>query len=435
MRSQIRNSQIRSTVIRSLTILAAAATAALYPAPAAAQSAAQAQTQQTPPPPRAVAGQDGFAFESGNGDFRLQIGLLAHIDGRFALDDSASQVTDTFAIRRARPYLRGRLARRFEFYLNPDFAGSSLAVHDAYVDTVFSPAFRLRAGKSKAPFGMERLHSASNLLFLERALPTALVPNRDVGYQVLGDLKGGIVSYSAGIGNGVADGGSADLDTNDGKDVAARIIVRPFRRLQGHPLAGLNFALSGSTGTAGTLPTLRTTTLQQTYFSYAGGQTPAVSDGKRTRFSPQIWYFNGPFGGWAEYVRTETPVRRGEDAADIVKQAWQVAGGWVLSGENATDSGSGVRPRNNFDFANGHWGAFQIAARYQALEIDEQAFTLGFANAGASRKAEGFTIGLRWYLTGNFFYAVNFERTVFDGDPDGPRKAENALAFRTQINF
>ena len=44
-------------------------------------------------------------------------------------------------------------------------------------------------------------------------------------------------------------------------------------------------------------------------------------------------------------------------------------------------------------------------------------------------------MGLNWYLTGNFRYTFNFERTVFDGDPDGPRKAENAFVFRTQVNF
>jgi hypothetical protein len=75
--------------------------------------------------PRVPAGQDGFAIQSANGDFRLQIGLLVHSDGRFALDDSGQQIVDTFAFRRLRPYWRGRFSRRFEFYFNPDFAGGT----------------------------------------------------------------------------------------------------------------------------------------------------------------------------------------------------------------------------------------------------------------------------------------------------------------------
>jgi phosphate-selective porin len=69
------------------------------------------------------------------------------------------------------------------------------------------------------------------------------------------------------------------------------------------------------------------------------------------------------------------------------------------------------------------------------LKIDDRAFTLNLATPGSSRKAEGWTAGLNWYVTPNFKYVFNYERTVFDGDPDGPRKAENALAFRTQLAF
>ena len=242
--------------------------------------------------------QDGFFIQSANGDFRLQIGLLVQADGRFALDDSDEQVVDTFAFRRLRPYLRGRFSRRFEFYFNPDFAGGTLVVQDAYVDTIFAPAFRIRAGKGKTPFGLERLHSASNLLFFDRALPTALVPNRDLGIQVLGDISGGVVSYLAGVMNGVPDGGSADLDTNDGKDVSGRFIVRPFNKITTSPLRGLGLAISGSTGRqagAGALPAFRTQSLEQPYFAYDG----AVADGVRTRYSPQVFYFYKAFGGCA----------------------------------------------------------------------------------------------------------------------------------------
>jgi phosphate-selective porin OprO/OprP len=415
-------------------------------APGMAFAQAPPPAQPAPAPPRIIAGQDGIAIESGDGDFRLQIGLLVQADGRFAADDEDNQVVGTFAARRVRPYLRGRLSRRFEFYLNPDFAGGTLVVQDAYVDTVFSRALRVRAGKGKTPFGMERLHSASNLLFMDRAFPTALAPNRDFGVQVLGDVADGLVSYLAGVMNGVPDGGSADLDTTDSKDVSGRVIVRPFTRAAANPLRGLGLGISGSSGRAtgaAALPSFRTPTLQQTFFTYATG---SAADGTRTRYSPQVWYFRRAFGAWADYVHTETPVRRGLVLEDIAHDAWQVAVSWVLTGENATDAGAGVRPRANFDFGSGTWGAFQIAARYHSLSVDEQAFAAGFAAPGASRTADAWTVGLNWYLTGNLRYTFNFERTVFDGDPvsrnaptafrqDGPRGAENALAFRTQLTF
>jgi phosphate-selective porin OprO and OprP len=389
---------------------------------------------ERPALPPVTAGQDGFAIQSADGDFRLQIGLLVHADGRFAPEDIDQRVVDTFAFRRLRPYLRGRFSRRFEFYFNPDFAGGTLVIQDAYVDTIFSPAFRVRAGKGKTPFGLERLHSASNLLFFNRALPTALVPNRDLGIQVLGDISGGLVSYLAGVMNGVPDGGSADADTSDGKDLSGRLVVRPFHKLTDSPLRGAGLAISGSNGRqvgAGALPTFRTQSLEQPYFSYSG----AAADGVRRRYSPQAFYYYKAFGGFAEYVHTKTPIRKDVVREEVTHEAWQVAGSYVLTGEAATDTGIGVRPRANFDFGNGHLGAFQVAARYHSLRVDPRALTRGLAAAGSSRKADAWTIGVNWYLTGNFRYTFNFERTVFDDDPDGLQRAESAFVFRTQVNF
>ena len=113
-----------------------------------------------------------------------------------------------------------------------------------------------------------------------------------------------------------------------------------------------------------------------------------------------------------------------------------MAGSFVLTGEAATDAGAGVRPRAPFDFGDGDCGAFQVAARYHTLKVDERrVHARASRRPGSSRKAEAWTVGLNWYLTPNFKYVFNFERTVFDDDPDGPRTAENAFVFRTQVNF
>jgi phosphate-selective porin OprO/OprP len=307
-----------------------------------------------------------------------------------------------------------------------------VTVNDAYIDTRFANAFRVRIGKGKAPLGHERLQSASALLFMERAYPASVAPNRDLGVQVLGDIDGGVFSYQAGMLNGSADGANTDLDTNDGKDLIGRILVRPLANHAKSRLNGLGFALSGSTGNqsgAAALPTFRTATAQQTFFSYAG----VTGDGRRNRVSPFAFYYRKGFGGFAEYIRSAMPIRNGSVREEIAHHAWQVAASYVLTGENATDTG--IRPKANFDFGKGHWGALQIAARYHVLSVDEAAISLGFATAGSSREPAAWTGGLNWYLNPYIKYIVNFERTVFDDDADGPRKAENAAAFRLQVSF
>jgi len=408
----------------------------LSPGVAVAQSTQSPQTPQSQEKPAGstfTAGwRDGFFIQNDNGDFRLQIGLFLQADNRFALEDSSETLTDTFSIRRFRPYLRGRVAQRFEFFVNPDFAGGVLTVYDAYLDTRFSNAFRLRVGKGKVPVGHERAQAAATQLLFERGFPTAISPNRDVGVLVLGDVRGGIVSYQAGVVNGTADGASGDTDTNDGKDAVGRLIVRPFVKQAKSPLAGVSLAFSASAGKqSGTtpLPAFRTSTMQQTFFAYTG----ATADGTRTRYSPFASYYNKAFGGFVEYVRSEMPIRKGAIVEDIAHQAWQIAGSYVLTGEAASDAG--IKPKANFDFGGGHWGAFQVAARYHALSVDEAAIRLGFAVAGASREAKAWTAGLNWYWNPYIRYTFNFERVVFDGDANGPRKPENILALRTQLYF
>lgn len=373
-------------------------------------------------------GSQGFAVESADGEFRLQLAGLVHADARFAPGDREEAITDTFALRRVRFSLRGRLTPRLEFHLNPDFGGGTLVLQDAYVDTVVSSALRIRVGKAKAPFGLERGHAAGSLLFFNRALPTSLVPNRDVGIQFLGDLAGGVVSYAAGVMNGVADGGSADVDTSDDKDVVGRVMVRPFRRRTAHPLRGLGLGLAVSRGRQtgpGALTPLRTATLDRTYFSYAG----ASADGVRTRYSPHATYHHGPFSGFLEYVESRIAVRTETGGRDeLAHDAWQVAVSYVVTGEDATDTGGGIRPR-------GAAGAVQLAARYHVLRVDPRAFTLAAAAPDSRRTAAAWTVDLNWYLTDNLRYTANVERTVFDDDAGGPRRAESAVVFRTQVNF
>lgn len=393
---------------------------------------AAAQDPPLPPPqpaPFTAGWRDGFVLQSQNGDYRLQLNLLLQADERFAVDDPQNNVVNTFAFRRIRPILQGRVANFFDFYFNPDFAGAIVNIRDAYVDTRFSPAFRVRVGKGKQPFGLERLHSAAFLTFVERALPTTVAPDRDLGVQVLGDVGGGLVSYQAGVFNGVADGAAAELDTNDGKDVAARLVVRPFVRASTSPLAGLGLAIAGSSGSQpAVLPSFRASS-QQTFFAYDA----AVGEGVRNRVSPQFFYYYRSIGVFGEYVRSEGRVTKGGISDDITHEALVVAGSVVMTGEAASDRG--VKPRNAFDPTKGTWGALQITARYHALTIDPQAVTLGFAAAGASREARAFTIGANWYLNPYVMWVVNFERTVFDGDPDGARHAENAILVRNQFNF
>lgn len=389
-----------------------------------------------PPPaePRPTAGfEDGFFVQSADGSARLVFGLVAQTDGRFVLDDP-SPITNTFTIRKMRPTFSGRVWRYFDFKVMPDFGNGTTLIQDAYFDIRFSPKLRVRSGKDKTPVGYELLQGDAFLLFPERSLVSSLVPNRDVGFQVQGDLSPKVF-YAVGVFNGVADGtrSTTDVDTNDGKDLAARVVVQPFRRPAGQPagpVSGLGFHLGGSIGSqAGAVPAFRTSVLQ-TYFEYAAG---AAAQGRRTRILPAVFYYYRSLGAFAEFAWSRQPISRGGVVSQVANQASEVTASYVLTGEAASDQG--VRPRAPFDPARGQWGAVQVLGRYAQLDIDDLVFVRGLAAAGSASSARALSLAVNWYPVAAIKYYATFERTAFTTGAPPARPTEHSFIVRAQLGF
>lgn len=411
----------RGARLRACSI--AVAVLGAFVATAPAQEPEEGKNQPAP------ASSDGFVLSSESGDSRLQLRGYAHFDGRFYPGDDAGAATDSFLLRRVRPILAGTLGKHFDFNLTPDFGGGAAVIQDAYVELRASPRFRLRVGKQKSPVGLERLQSATALAFAERAYPSTLLPARDVGAQVTGDLLGGVVHYAAGVFDGAPDGGSVDADFQDSKDLAGRLFLSPWKR-GGGPLKDLGFGVAGTTGEQTGSPAA--------YRS--GGQlgvvTPAtgvVYDGPRTRFTPQLSLYAGPFGLAAEYARSRADVRTADGARGrLAVSAWQATAAFVLTGEKA--SPAGVRPEKAFEPSQGQWGAVELAARVNGLAVDESTFAAGFVDLGRSvRHAFAWAVGVNWHLSRNVKQVLNYERTRFTGGAG--RDDENALFIRTQVSF
>src|SRR5262249_8628894 len=135
----------------------------------------------------------------------------------------------------------------FEFRLLPDFARQELRVQDAYLNVHYVDWLQVEAGKFKQPFSYEQLIQDRFVPTLERSLIDQLVPARDVGIMVHGEkLFGGRLDYAVAVSNGEING---DQDTNDVKDLAARLVVRPFHCPEAWPvLQGLQLGIAGTTG-------------------------------------------------------------------------------------------------------------------------------------------------------------------------------------------
>jgi phosphate-selective porin OprO/OprP len=405
--------------------------------------AAEAKAKEAP---KITIGNSGLSAASGDSNFVFQLHGLLQVDNRAFFNDhdnhgKSVQGNDTFLLRRARPIFSGTVYKDFDFYFAPDFGGSSVQIFDAYMNYRYAPWLQLRAGKFKVPVGLEQLQSDPATFFNERGLPSALTPNRDIGFQVWGEVAKGRLSYAAGVFNGVGDGrNTSNADFEDHREVAGRVFLQPFKGTGLTALQNFGFGVGGSWGNtrsnATGLASAYLTDGQQQFFSFTNSSV--VANGDHWRVSPQGYYYWGPFGLLGEYVISNQRVTKVATSATLQNTAWQVAAGWVLTGEDA--SYTGVTPKRPFDPRARQWGALQLVARYADLDIDNDAFPV-FANpASSASEAKAWAVGLNWYLNKNIRVNTSFSRTTFEGKISSAaatvaRQAEEVVFTRLQLAF
>lgn len=384
---------------------------------------------------------DGFSIKSADGKYAVRLKGLIQTDGRFFLRDSANPATNTFFLRRARPILEATVGKYLEFRLMPDFGQGTTVLFDGYSDIKISPAFAVRVGKFKEPVDLERLQSASDVVFAERSLATNLAPNRDVGLQLSGDLDSGLVAWQAGVFNGVPDLGNSDGDVSDAKDFSGRIFLQPFKR---GSLKGLGVGVAGTAGlergttAAPQLASYRTGG-QQTWFRYLSSTTTPTSnvfaDGVRQRLAPQAYFYTGPLGIHGEYIQSWQRVSRATFPSIKLKHtAWQATGSYFLTGEK--NSWRSAAPKKPFDPKAGTFGAVELAARYSELSIDDATFPAYANPATTPTKAKAWAVGVNWYLARAIKAVVDYEHTTFTGGAgSADRDPENFIATRVQYSF
>lgn len=388
--------------------------------------------------------ENGFAIISRDGRYQVRFKGLLQFDGRAFLGDSTLSPSDTFVVRKIRPILAGTVLGLTDFFFSPDFGNNTTPfITDAYLDTHPRPWLRIRVGKFKQPYGVERLQADQDLTFIERALDQNLTPQREVGVQIWGDIAGGIVRYEGGIFNGIPDNAiSPDADSNEGKTFGGRLFVQPFNTPSLKFLGRLGVGIAGSIGnekgsTSTTLlPTFKSAG-QQNIFVYLPSTVAAqtvFASGRHARVNPQLYYYNGPFGLLAEWVREHQEVARGAATGAYNNSAGHVTASVAIGGDVTYE---GVKPRHALDLSQGNWGALEIGVRYNWLNIDGAVFPTGADPAKSVSKAQGYGLAANWQLSRNLKLSANFEQTWFTGGAakSADRKTEDVLIGRFQVAF
>lgn len=338
-------------------------------------------------------------------------------------------------LRRARLGIDGKLFSDWAYRLEADVAagsrddssGSELDVKDAYIQYAGLPNLTITAGQHKTPNGLDQLTSSTNLTFLERAsFSEAFLDRRNAG----GDFKLGVSaryareiwSLTLGVfGENAAVTGSSGAD--EGYGVHGRATVTPVNT--GNALVHLG--VSGfwrDTGGRGTVrfgdrPEVRVDGARLV-------DTAAIAADSYTFLGGEIIGASGPFFLQGEYGRTS--VNRPSGFANVSFDGGYVTAGWFLTGERLPykDGVLGrLEPKRSFSPKDGGWGAWQLAARYSRLGLDDEAVRGG--------RSKNVTLGLNWYA--NPYVRVLFNWVRFDTERQGVETDGDAFATRLAVNW
>lgn len=454
-----------------------------------AEDAAAVKKQETP---IITSNQDkynsGFGIQSADGQNKIQFGGLVQLDNRQYPSANEGNISG-FDVRRTRPIVQGTLDGIYDFKIAPEYGDNKVAssstnsgIADAYINARFKPWLQVQAGKFAPDVGLERLESSNFNKFIELStVSNNILPNRDLGVSLHGDIFDNKLYYAVGVYQGVVDGGDTltSQSYNGNNEYAARIFATPFKGTDS-ALAGLGFGIAathdngtgsstGATSTASTgivtnsgLPGYKAPGQESTFFAY---NATTSASGNRDRVTPQAYYYYGPFGVIAEYARVSQNISGVLDGgnltgarstADIHNNAWEITGSWLLTGENATHNNP-VSPNRPFSTNGGGWGAWELVARFQETNLDKNAYayaakgtslTTSSANASTltasstvgieAQSAKTWGVGINWYLSKNLKLATNYEVTSYDsfsGQTGPARPDEKFIDSRLQLAF
>jgi phosphate-selective porin OprO/OprP len=377
--------------------------------------------------------------------------------GEFNANGNGPSLKDGTEFRRARIFVSGIFYDHVKFKAQYDFAegGGLVGFKDVYMGVTKIPYVgTILVGHMKEPFSLEELTSSKYITFLERGLPNVFSPSRNTGVLMSNDI-GKRLTYAIGVfreTNGIGMG-VGDHEYN----LTGRITALPVYSDGGKMLVHLGGAFSFRNPNNNAVRYRQRPEAHLTP-RFVDTRDPITgsdlqSDGVQLYGAEAAAVF-GPFSIQGEYmasILSVSAINLGPPFApfpfsgggNAFFQGGYVYASYFLTGEHRpykTSSGtfSRVKPNRVFMDGKGGKGAFEVAARYSRLDLEDGPFNRGLGtglgaqggNAGSYGTMDNYTMAFNWYLNPNT--RVMFNYIISDPDPNGLAHLFNT---RFQIDF
>lgn len=361
---------------------------------------------------------NGFTLERSDGSAELAFGGRIQADGAIineseGLDDDLKALGgrgegNGVEIRRARIFFKGTLYERLYFKAQYEFAAGEVSDRDLYMGLKgLGPVGRVQVGVMKEPYFLDEQSSSNDMTFMERAVNNVFYPDRKLGISAMNTAAEKRFRWQVGVfrdtnvfRNAFSNFNRADWDT------ALRLTGLPIWEEDGSHFLHLGAAYVHRFRGDDERYRQRPEAHLADRFVDTGNMNTRGTD----LFGVEFAWVNGPLAIQSEY--THALVNRDEGGSNV--DFWGAYGqvSYFLTGEHLVykpDDGyfGRVKPKANLNPARGEWGAWEIAARFSYLDLNDSDVRGGeIWNTSA---------GLNWYLFPNARIMLNYVHSDLSG--------------------
>lgn len=373
------------------------------------------------------------SIKSNDGRFEMNLRGRIFADAGWVSNDETATVKAT-EFRAARLGIEGKAWNNVKYKFEIDFADNAVSIKDAFVG-IQAGKFDVTLGQHKPPVSLDELTSSRFTTFMERAAFTG-----GFGFDRFLGISVAHTGEDHSLTIGAYRGTAGTLDVDEGTLIAARATYSPKigEKTRIHVGASVRYR---ETGEGQALFRYR-----QRPFSHITSMrfvdTGARFD-KDVLFGVEAAVMHGPFTVVGEYVWDRAQVPGQSDRANF--HGYYAEVGYFLTGEHRTyegNKGEFGRIDVKKPVLKGGWGAWQVAYRYDVLDLSDVITLTGggmLGILGGEQKTHIF--GVNWYWNKYMRMMLNYSRSkvanaflVGANGADGMNTIDT-FGIRTQVDW